>query len=1396
MTDEKTTRAKRRTVRLAALGVLAAAAAAGGLVARTALSPPAGPGARPFELGDWEYRRILPPGAPARYRLRVDVAHASPPTPADASADATPPAAPEFRLLMERLDNSSFVCLRWLEGDLDLVRIAGGERAGLLGRTSYPLPGISRESPECRRHVPETFIVDRSPGLWTVSCLGREVLVAGDPHDPGAGEEDVRDFAWAATPDWSLSARALQPVEEVHLEDSFARVSFNEDGTYDVRSGLWDLDAVKDVKRSVNAFRLRGRSRPVEGGTEPAVALFGRSFWRGYRAEAAVKFRHAGAGGLVFAAGRCAPDSGPVTQVTLLEEGVEGGGEPKPPTDTGAPLPLSRYGLLRWRFPESTDAPPGELEVVDVRVRRSADGKESRRERVLLSLPWTPRREQWHLMAVSLFDELGEVDVNGARAVFQLPPGLRSGECGLFADSEKGVLFDDVRVVSHDGFLHTRGCVPAPWAEEAPAGRALYRLPAGPAWLRLEAAPDAGPVGLDWHDAEGRGFALELDPACGRGEILRRASGPAVVPQRLAAFGLDARAEACADPLSDAGEAAPGKESREAGADARPSTGPAVYTLEIGDRECAVLRGREPLARAALPAPREGVVTFRGAAGVVRLEGGPLAALPALRHKARTFSDVDVRKHGDNLHPQHKWIGFVGWMKDASSWASGPDGLLTCETLLWGPVETSVEVSIPAEHNETAEIRLSPDGPGAKPVGIGLRRQADGLAIVDARGMERGTLAPAEGAGVEPGGKARLELRRSGSRVEALVDGSVAFVAPLPPSVPVRVEARGRKLASEDVSVRAGSVDESLFESAPVEWTRWRGHWDVTTKWQCDPRWTFLGLWTDALEKKSDAAAAFTRASYMGDQDLRFYFAFRDVLNNRHNDNRRYVRRDMNFAFACEGEDLASGYCLMLGGFDDRGTQLLRRGEIVHEIDTFKIPPFNPGVGHQDLHWRWFCLRILKRGDTITATLNDKELLAWRDPEPLEGGHVGVWVLGGGIILGRTRFSSERCGKELAGFETAPPSPVDGWWPLDDEHAVHIQPADPFAGEVRSAPGAEAGTPDGAPPPKRPPTRIVCVTNVAGGGHVGVAREADANGKTPGAVVFRARPGARVRAYAVPAAALRRGMPLGHGAPPRRILPSPDPDPSGELGHLAADGRWYVYPLGDALKAGEALVLGNWESDAYAAVGVGANGPGAAYWAGALASPEEAEDFVRRTEETTVLRSLPPNPCRAGEGPHATGPGRVGIAGGWEALDWGNPARLSVHGRAIGSGEFLLLACAAGKYDKVVVRRETALSFARSGAFRIDVYNATGREVPVAFAVWSDAENIYSESKPMPALPGKWSHLEFDIGARDFKTADSGWKHTSALRGPEGVREVALLFYTRTEGALAVQGVDVDLAGD
>jgi hypothetical protein len=693
-----------------------------------------------------------------------------------------------------------------------------------------------------------------------------------------------------------------------------------------------------------------------------------------------------------------------------------------------------------------------------------------------------------------------------------------------------GVLFDDVRVRSNAGFVHVRGDLVPPLAWRGDGWAQLIELPDGPVRLRVRAARDADALALRWPlgGRDGGGKArLVVQGSEGKGRIdrIRRVGGGAA---RLKDFGVP-----------------PGLLERE-------------VTVEIADAACTVLDGAKVIARSRLPAGRSGPVEVLQRHGerptvIEYLAGQPLCPVAPVRRRSPVFDRVDVTVNNNGeKYPEVRWGGFVGWIEDTGAWDVSAEAV-RFRAPIWGDIDAELDMGPPDKAGEEGRTGLFflLDRGEESTLGASFVRDSDGVAVVGAHGNVLSRWSD-DGGSPPPGGGIRLS-RREGS-VEATVGSETVFRAAVDKRAALRVEARGPGVTPGKLTIRAKSVDESHFDAAPVEWIRWRGHSDVTDKWQCDPRWTFLGLWADAPDTEHEAAGLFSRVSYWGDQHLRFSFAFKDMLGGRiENQKRRYVRRDLNFAFCCEGEDLASGYCVLIGGFDNRGTQLLRKGELVAEAASPPFPKFTGGVG--DIHWIWYGLEMSRRENSIDVTMNGKSVIEWTDPEPLDGGHAAVWVLGGGIILGRTRFSARRRGPELAGFDADPRFAAfpEGWRPLDGDHPVAIR--ETYARAVR-------------------------VTNRAGGGHFGAeftATRGDGS-RSPGALVFRASELTRVRANV-----------FRHGAAGPAVLPAGN----GET--LPADGEWHLLPLEGGEGELASVRFGLWDAEGYLAAGIGGNPAGAWY---------------------------------------------------------------------------------------------------------------------------------------------------------------------------------------------------------
>ncbi|MHC4253605.1 MAG: hypothetical protein ACYS9X_31180 [Planctomycetota bacterium] len=164
------------------------------------------------------------------------------------------------------------------------------------------------------------------------------------------------------------------------------------------------------------------------------------------------------------------------------------------------------------------------------------------------------------------------------------------------------------------------------------------------------------------------------------------------------------------------------------------------------------------------------------------------------------------------------------------------------------------------------------------------------------------------------------------------------------------------------------------------------------------------------------------------------------------------------------------------------------------------------------------------------------------------------------------------------------------------------------------------------------------------------------------------------------------------------------------------------------------------------------------------------------------LATVPPNTMGASADGLARG-------GSWKVLDWGNPGNVSSPRWGRDAEDVaLVVKLQGGTEDKTAVSRQLRLAVADKGTLRMDVYNATKRQVPIAIAIITVAggERAFFESQRQALRPG-WSRTTFDLSASTFECASSDWKHTAAIKDKDSVREIVLLFYGEKAPAAGVK---------
>ncbi|NQT87485.1 hypothetical protein HQ560_12015, partial [bacterium] len=248
-----------------------------------------------------------------------------------------------------------------------------------------------------------------------------------------------------------------------------------------------------------------------------------------------------------------------------------------------------------------------------------------------------------------------------------------------------------------------------------------------------------------------------------------------------------------------------------------------------------------------------------------------------------------------------------------------------------------------------------------------------------------------------PKGRAvrRVRFERIGSHIVASVNDENVLVWRDPEPLPgcrVAYAVTGLWVKKEDVSVYSDNLRVYTFSSAPTDWRSAAGVWAVTNRWECDPRWSFFsGVPSD----RQDLAALWNKCGFRGDVCVEF--AVGPKMDRAAGSSYQYAR-DFNATLCADGQDLASGYGFLFGGWDNTVTAITRKGKVVAR-SSYVIPRSS------SIHRRWFYIKAEKRGDVLSYWIDGSRVLTWKDPEPLTGDRVAVWTWDCGLMVSRVRVS-------------------------------------------------------------------------------------------------------------------------------------------------------------------------------------------------------------------------------------------------------------------------------------------------------------------------------------------------------------------------------------------------------
>ena len=184
------------------------------------------------------------------------------------------------------------------------------------------------------------------------------------------------------------------------------------------------------------------------------------------------------------------------------------------------------------------------------------------------------------------------------------------------------------------------------------------------------------------------------------------------------------------------------------------------------------------------------------------------------------------------------------------------------------------------------------------------------------------------------------------------------------------------------------------FKSAPTLWRHGGGIWEVSNKWECDPRWSFFSGRSDKL------AALWSKFPIEGDFSIEYYVG--NKMQRERGAKYEYAQ-DMNLTVCADGEDLTSGYSFLFGGFGNTKSCIFRKSEEWAVNDRMVID-------RPQLHRKWYHIKVSRRGNELSMEVDGRPVFSKTDDKPLGDGRFAIWTWNNGIMIGRVRVAAERIG--------------------------------------------------------------------------------------------------------------------------------------------------------------------------------------------------------------------------------------------------------------------------------------------------------------------------------------------------------------------------------------------------
>ena len=223
---------------------------------------------------------------------------------------------------------------------------------------------------------------------------------------------------------------------------------------------------------------------------------------------------------------------------------------------------------------------------------------------------------------------------------------------------------------------------------------------------------------------------------------------------------------------------------------------------------------------------------------------------------------------------------------------------------------------------------------------------------------------------------------------------------------PFFVGLQGHLPSLKTVQVKSDHVYDYTFSQAPSDWRMQSGKWGMinrSTRIPYGPGWRWFGGHSE------EVAAVWNKRKFAGDFSLHVYFSFIEGLE-REAGSWRVKSADVGLSFCGDGQNLGSGYALILGADNNWHSVLLRQGRMVVESSAPEaiFPSHVDGeLRLPQLRTHWWHAVIDRFDNRIECWLDGKLLFVYDDPQALNEGQVALWTYNNGIVLSRVQLYYE-----------------------------------------------------------------------------------------------------------------------------------------------------------------------------------------------------------------------------------------------------------------------------------------------------------------------------------------------------------------------------------------------------